>query len=254
MSSIVISILALLIGSFLNVCIYRIPKEESIALPSSHCMKCGTPLKPLDLIPVLSYLFLRGKCRYCGEKVSILYPVVELLNAALYIVLYFNFGLSTEFFAYCILSSALLVITVIDFQHQIIPEGLIYFLIITGLGVSLYRNGLDELLNHGLGFMLGGGLFLFIAILGSLLAGATAMGGGDIKLMAALGLWFGWKYVLLITLLSFVVGAVVSGILLLTRIKGRKDYIPFGPFICMAAFICILYGAKILQFYFDYLL
>lgn len=244
-----ITILGLLIGSFLNVCICRIPKDESISFPGSHCTSCGKSLKPVDLIPVLSYAFLRGKCRYCGTQISMVYPIVELLNAFLYALLFSSYGLTPALAAYSLLCSVLIVATFIDLKHQIIPDRLIVILLIAGVGFALYQNGFRELLGNGIGLVLGGGIFLLIAVLTG-----GAMGGGDIKLMAALGLWFGWKTILLLSLLAFVIGALVSVVLMALGIKSRKDYIPFGPFIAIAALICIFYGQVILQGYMNYLL
>ncbi len=123
--TILIFIYGLLIGSFLNVCIYRIPREESIIFPSSHCPNCGTSLKWYDLVPVLSYIFQKGKCRYCGGEISQQYPIVELLNAIMYLFIYLQFGFTLEFLFYAIIFSILIIITVIDLQHMIIPDSLV---------------------------------------------------------------------------------------------------------------------------------
>jgi leader peptidase (prepilin peptidase)/N-methyltransferase len=245
--TIVVVLLALLIGSFLNVCIYRLPREESIVFPASHCTECGTKLKPVDLIPVLSYFILKGKCSSCGSRISAIYPLIELLNVCLYLLIYMNYGMSFKFAAFALLASTLITITFIDIKHQIIPDGLIVFLLITGLAANIYMHGLKEILGFGIGFILGGGIFLLIAI-----ATNGAMGGGDIKLMAALGLWFGWKYIIIIGLLSFTIGALVSLTLIILKLKTKKDYIPFGPFISISAYICIFFGDIILQSYLSY--
>lgn len=237
-------LIGLLIGSFLNVCIYRIPEGGSIAYPSSHCQTCKTSLKPVDLIPVLSYLFYKGRCRYCGEKISVQYPVVEFLNAIIYLFLYLQFGFTLKMIGLAILCSLLIVIAFIDFKLQIIPDELIVFGIAAGLLWNIGHWNLSFFLNGLIGLAIGGGLFLIIAILSG-----GAMGGGDIKLMGVLGLWFGWKLILLTMLLSFVIGAVLSVLLLLLKIKKRKDTIPFGPFIAIGAFIAIYYGNEILDFY-----
>ncbi|RKD34591.1 prepilin peptidase [Thermohalobacter berrensis] len=240
----IITFTSLLIGSFLNVCIYRIPRGKSISYPPSHCPKCDTRLKPLDLIPVISYIFYRGKCRYCGEKISLQYPLIEILTAIIYILLFLKYGLTITFIKYATLSSLLLVISVIDYQHKIIPDKLNIFGLITGfIFISLYNFKIG-LINGTIGLLIGGGLFLLIAVLTK-----GAMGGGDIKLMAVIGLWMGWKYIILISLLSFVFGAIISLLLLLFKIKDRKDYIPFGPFIALATFVTILYGSEIIQYY-----
>lgn len=246
MNIFIISTIGILTGSFLNVCIYRIPKKQSISYPPSHCPKCDTKLKPLDLIPVLSYLFLKGKCRYCGEKISPRYPIVELFNALLYLLFYYKYGLSFMFIKYAFLSSFLIVVSFIDLELQIIPDRLIAFALIVGVVFNIIYEFKLSLLNGILGLIIGGGLFLLIAIVTR-----GAMGGGDIKLMGVLGFVLGWRYILMITLLSFIIGAFISIFLLAFKVKGRKDFIPFGPFISIAAFITMLYGNEILFWYFN---
>ncbi len=236
--------ISLSMGSFLNVCIYRIPKGKSISYPPSHCPKCENRLKPLDLIPILSYIIGRGKCRYCGEGISPQYPIVEFLNGFIYVLIYLKFGLTVYFFKYAILSSLLIVISFIDFKYQIIPDRLNIFCLSIGIVFIILNLNRTSLVNSTIGLFIGGGLFLVIAI-----ATKGAMGGGDIKLMGALGLCLGWRDILLISLLSFVIGAIVSVILLASKIKGRKDYIPFGPFIAIAAVVTMLYGDQLIQMY-----
>lgn len=240
---IIIFLLGLAIGSFLNVCIYRIPSKISISYPPSHCPKCEHKLNAFDLIPVLGFLINRGSCRYCKEKISIQYPVIELITAVIFLLLFDKFGLGIYFLKYAVLMSLLVIITLIDLKTQEIPDELIIFGLITGLLLNLYDIKLN-MLQGILGFLLGGGTFLIIAIVTR-----GAMGGGDIKLMAVLGLFLGWKMVILVALLSFLLGAIISLALIITRIKGRKDYIPFGPFIAMTALITIFYGSQILQLY-----
>ena len=242
--TILIITLALLIGSFLNVCIYRIPKGESIAFPASHCMSCGKNLKAIDLVPVLSYVFNKGKCRYCSSKISLQYPIVESLNAIVYFMLFNKYGLTFTFVEYAVLSSLLIVISFIDYQYQIIPDGLVTFGLILGVVSAVLKINNIHLLSGIVGFMVGGGLFLLIALVSK-----GAMGGGDIKLMAIIGFILGWKYTLMVSLLSFIIGAILSITLMILKIKGRKDYIPFGPFIAIATYITILYSEEILDWY-----
>lgn len=242
--SILILIFGLVIGSFLNVCVWRIPRGESIAYPPSHCTGCGKDLKPMDLVPVLSYLLYMGKCRYCGGRISPRYPMVELLNGVIYLLLYQKIGLGLLFVKYAILSSLLIVAGFIDYDHQIIPDRLIIFGLGTGVIFAILSNFKNGLIDGLIGLLIGGGFFLLIAV-----ATNGAMGGGDIKLMAVLGLWLGWKHILLIIFLSFVIGGLLSTILLGLKLKGRKDFIAFGPFIAIAAFIAIYYGRDILEWY-----
>ncbi len=250
---ILIFILGLLIGSFLNVCIYRIPINQSIIFPPSHCTNCKTRLKPMDLIPVLSYLMYKGECRYCGEKISLQYPFIEILNGLIYILIFINFGYSIDFIFHCILSSLLIVIGFIDYKHTIIPDGLIIFGLIVGL---VYRFILPLFLkleipwvDSILGLLIGGGFFLLIAIVSN-----GSMGGGDIKLMGMLGFFLGFKKIIMVTFLSFFIGAIFTLPLLLSKKKSRKDMIPFGPFIALSALVTMLYYYDILNLYLGILL
>ncbi|MDR5658125.1 prepilin peptidase [Serpentinicella sp. ANB-PHB4] len=245
--TIFITIVAILIGSFLNVVIYRIPKNESIVFPASHCFSCNADLKAWDLIPVLSYLSTKGKCRYCGEGISLQYPIIELMNGLLYFLLYLQFGLSIQFLFVALLTSLLLAVSVIDLYHQIIPDEMVLF----GIGLwfaykvsSYFTNAQIGVVDSIAGFLLGGGILLLIAIVSK-----GGMGGGDIKLMGMLGLWLGWKYTLLTMFLSFFIGAIITLGLLALKLKGRKDFIPFGPFIAIAAFLMIIYGDIIFDAY-----
>ena len=244
-----IFIIGLLIGSFLNVCIYRIPVEQSITFPPSHCTNCKTKLRPVDLIPVLSYLRYKGKCRYCGEKISLQYPIIEILNGLIYILIFINFGYSASFVFYSILSSLLVIIGVIDYKHTIIPNGSIIFGLIAGLIYRLILPLVLELeipwIDSILGLLIGGGFFLLIAIIFN-----GGMGGGDIKLMGMLGFFLGLNKIIMVTFLSFIIGAVFTLPLLALKKKSRKDMIPFGPFIALSALITMLYYHELLNLYF----
>lgn len=241
-------IFGLIIGSFLNVCIYRIPRNESIVFPGSHCTACGQPIKSYDLIPVLSYLFLGGKCRMCKETISLRYPLVELATAALITVQAWRYGITLEFICFTVMTAILIVITMIDFDLQIIPDRLIIALGILGavyLFIVQYpQYGARILYNSAIGFILGGSFFLMVAIVSN-----GGMGGGDIKLMAVLGLWFGWQKLLVLMLVTFISGAFISIILLLLKLKKMKDGIPFGPFIALAAYIVSIFGSGIIVWY-----
>jgi len=236
------------IGSFLNVCIYRIPREESIVFPGSHCPGCHTPLKFYELLPVVSWLALRGKCRTCGVAISARYPAVELLTGILLALVYWIYGLTLPFLFVSFLTILLIVITFIDYDHQIIPDGLVLWVAGGGLAqltVGLIRGEGISLLQAAVGILIGGGFFLAIAIVSN-----GGMGGGDIKLMAALGIWFGWRGILLVMFLAFIIGGVVSVGLLVSRKKGRKSMVPFGPFITLGAYITALYGDVLIRWYF----
>ncbi len=242
-----IIVYGLIIGSFLNVCVYRIPRSESIAWPGSHCPKCKHKLHYFDNIPLFSWIFLRGRCRYCNESISIQYPLVETLNAILYFIMYRNFGLTLDFIFYSLLSSVLLTIIFIDLQQMIIPDVLIITILILSIlhKSSMYFIGYSpEILNSILGSLLAGGLFLAIV-----LVFRGGMGGGDVTLISALGFVIGWRKIMLTIFLSFILGSIISIFLLATKLKTRKDPIPFGPFIIIAFFITLLWGQAIMNWY-----
>lgn len=240
---VLIFILGLLIGSFLNVCIYRLPKKEFVITPPSHCTTCNTRLKPWDLIPILSYLLSRGHCRYCKASFSPRYALVELLTGLLFVWCYEVFGPSPELIKGLILTSFFIVITFIDYDHQLILDKVLLCLSIAGVAINLWL-GSVALLNMLIASLLGGGLLLLIA-----LVSGGGMGGGDIKFAAALGLCFGWQYLFLILFLSFIFGGIGGVLLLVLKIKSRKDFIPFGPFIALGALFTLLYGNTMITWY-----
>lgn len=248
-----IIIYGLIIGSFLNVCIYRIPRGESIAWPGSHCPTCSHSLSWYDNIPLLSYLVLKGKCRYCKSNISAQYPVVESLNAVLYIIMYFRFGFGVDFIFYSLMSSVLLAIIFIDLKEMIIPDSLVLSILVLSVihkTVNYFLYGISpEIINSFLGLLLAGGMFTAIVLISR-----GGMGGGDVTLMGALGFVLGVKYILLNIFLSFVLGAIISLALLSAKIKKRKDPIPFGPFIVLGFFITSLWGKVIINWYFNILL
>ncbi len=242
--SVFIFIFGLLIGSFLNVCIYRIPREESIAFPPSHCTNCNHRIKFYDLIPVVSYLFLRGKCRECGTKISIRYPLVELFTGVIVVMLYLKYGLSLVWIKYTLLAFWVIVIGLIDLDTTDI------YVSTTASGIALsflfiiidIVSGVN-IGNNILGGVIGGGTISLIILL------TKGMGWGDAELFLLGGLFMGYQLTLVAIVLSFVLGAIVSIVLILLHKKTRKDYIPFAPYISMAILISVLYGDKILQFY-----
>lgn len=238
-------ILGLVIGSFLNVCIYRIPREESIAFPPSHCTNCGYRLKWYDLIPLFSYLILRGKCRKCGEKISFIYPLIELITGILFGKLYLKFGFTIEFFKYATLFSVMIVIGMIDYFTTDVYFKTIVFGTIAGaifiLLEKLYYN--NWILTYVFGALLGAGIIWLIFII------TKAMGEGDIEICFVAGLFLGFKLTSIMILMSFIFGGFIGVILIVLKIKDRKDYIPFGPFIALSTIVTILYGDVILKWY-----
>ncbi|NLY47246.1 MAG: prepilin peptidase [Tissierella sp.] len=246
----IVFIYGLLIGSFLNVLIYRLPRNESVFFPSSHCSSCNTKLKWYDNIPLLSYIFLRSRCRYCNDKISIQYPFIELFNGILYIILVNHFEISVDFVFYALIGSVLVAITVIDLREMIIPDSLVISILVLSIahkGVNdyLYKISPNMISSIG-GLVLAGGIFLLIVIISK-----GGMGGGDVTLIGALGFIHGINLILLNILLSFVLGAIISIFLLASKLKTKKDPIPFGPFIILAFFIVLLYGNYIINWYFD---
>ncbi len=250
---IIIFSLGALVGSFLNVCIYRVPRNLSIIFPSSRCPSCNTPIKPYDNIPVLSYILLGGKCRVCNTGISLRYPFVELLNAALYVLVLYSFGFAWHAVIYGILCSALVVITFIDLDFQIIPD----VITLPGILIGIVAGSLlmpDPFARHALlgfrasaaGLLAGGGLFYAIAVLSK-----GGMGGGDIKLMAMVGALMGWKSVFLTIFLGSLTGALFGIVLMVTQGKGRKTKIPFGPFLALGTLITLFYGQEIFSWYFS---
>ena len=243
-----IFIYGILIGSFLNVCIYRIPKEESIAFPSSHCPKCNTSLKWYDNIPVFSYIILGRKCRYCKSKISPQYPLIELSNAIIYLLLFYKFNLTVDFVFYALISSVLIIITIIDLKEMIIPDSLVITILILSIlhklsNYILYKTPINLLDSIG-GLVLAGGLFIII-----ILVSKGGMGGGDVTLIGVLGFILGIKHIFLTIFLSFILGAIISIFLLITKIKGRKDPIPFGPFIILGFMITLFWGQQLINWY-----
>lgn len=249
--SVVFFMLGAIFGSFFNVCIFRIPEKESIVNPPSHCYKCNTRLKPLDLVPIFSWVFLKGKCRYCKTKVSSRYAIVELITGILFLMIYKKIGIEINTIYYLILISLLVIITFIDLDHYIIPDELI----IIGSVISILFNvfgygvGLKGSLLGGL--ICGGGMLVLIQII-EFFAKTEVMGGGDIKLFGMIGLFLGIKLGLLTIFLSIYVGAIYGIIIIVvSKIKKIKhnSMIPYGPFISIAAILSILYGDVIIKFY-----
>jgi leader peptidase (prepilin peptidase)/N-methyltransferase len=232
-----------IIGSFLNVIIARIPKGESIISPPSHCPGCGHRITPLENIPIFSYLLLKGKCRGCGEKIPKRYFIVEVLTGVLFLFAFKYTGVSLKLLPVLFMISVLVGVSFIDVENKIIPNKIIYPSFLIGLALVLISSGFHGLTQALLGFFVGGLILLGIAV-----AKPHGMGLGDVKLAAFTGLFFGLK-ILIVLFLSFLVGSVVSVILLILKLKTRKDVIPFGQFIGIAAVTVVFWGDKILDAY-----
>ncbi|HEX9900188.1 MAG TPA: prepilin peptidase [Candidatus Methylomirabilis sp.] len=243
------AVLGLCVGSFLNVVIARLPAGRSIAHPASACPRCGKAIAWYDNLPVLSYALLRGRCRNCRESISWRYPAVEIACGMLFALAYRRFELGTALASALILLAGLVAITVIDLDHQIIPDVLSLPGITVGVLFSLAPDGIGWA-PALLGVLLGGGVFLVIIVASTLVIGQAGMGVGDVKLGAMLGAFLGWKLVLLSILLSVLLGGPLAATLLATGRKGRTDPIPFGPFLAVGGLISLFWGEAVVAWYF----
>lgn len=246
---ILVIVVGLALGSFSNVCIYRIPQRKSILFPNSFCPKCGKKIRFYDNIPILSYLILRGRCRDCKTKIPLQYPLVEFLTAALLTLAYLRFGLSWDFAARGILIIVMILTFFIDLKHRIIPDTLTLPGVVLGFLMSFVVSS-PSVWNSLLGIAVGGGMFYLAAILGELLFKKESMGGGDIKLAMMLGAFLGWQNIVLILLISSFLGSLIGGAaLLLSKDVKQTRIIPFGPFLALGAVIAMFLGDSIISAY-----
>lgn len=241
-----IAIYGLAVGSFLNVCIYRIPLNQSVARGRSYCPRCGSGIPWYRNIPLLSYLLLKGRCRDCKEPISAIYPVVESLNALLWLLAWFRFGSTPEALLAAALASLLLVVALIDFRHQIIPDGLVLFLLLLGGGNALYG---ILVLQQPWSLWAIGFFAASLPLYGMGLLYPEGMGGGDIKLMAAAGLFLGWKNILLALFLGALYALPYAAVLLLRGNSARHTSIPFGPFLSLGILTALFAGDLIIALY-----
>lgn len=238
-------IFGLVIGSFLNVCICRIANEESIAFPPSHCTNCGYELRVKDLIPVLSYVLLGGICRGCKEKISIQYPIVEILNSILYVAIYLKFGFTLDLFKFCLLASLLIVIGIIDIQTKNVYNSTIVFGVVSGL-IFL---GLEWLETRVIPWNYITGAFIGFLVIYLIVILTHGMGEGDIDIALICGLFLGIKGVLVTLFISVVLGGLVATGILVLKLKDKKAEIAFGPYLAIGGLIACLYGNSIIDFY-----
>jgi len=237
------------IGSFLNVCIYRLPAKASIVKPSSHCPHCNHSIRFYDNIPLISFIFLQGVCRYCNKAISWRYPLVELITAILALLLFIKFGLSLKFLVFFVFIAVLIVITFIDLDHQIIPDiftlpGIpIFFLAAVFLAEVPWLDAL-------LGVLIGGGILFVIAVVYELISKREGMGGGDIKLLAMIGGFLGWKSLIFILLFSSLTGAIIGIAAITIKKQDMKYAVPFGPFLSAAVVAYIFWGENFTRFLF----
>ena len=256
-------VLGAVVGSFLNVCICRMPEGESVVSPPSHCPKCDYRIRWYDNIPILSYLLLRGKCRGCRASISLTYPMVELLNALITLALFLRvlpprllaeappeiiLRLGGVFAVLVVFCSALVVVTFIDLEHQIIPDSITLPGIVIGFAASFFIPQLGWA-NSLIGIVAGGGSLLLIAYGYELVAKKEGMGGGDVKLLAMMGAFLGWKAIIFIIFTASLIGSVIGVGVMLAKKKDASLAIPFGPFLAGGAILYIFYGKRIIHWY-----
>ncbi|MFQ6122511.1 MAG: prepilin peptidase [Dehalococcoidales bacterium] len=248
---VVFALLGTAIGSFLNVCIDRLPLGKSLFYPSSHCDTCQHPLAPKDLVPVFSYLWLHRRCRYCGALIPLRPFWVEVGSGLLFAFTYWYFGFSVEFILTAFYGSLFIVLGVIDLEHGLILNKIVYPAAVVALIISIFlpqseifflpwSASFNGIIGGAIGF-----IFLFIP----LLAYRQGMGWGDVKMAALIGLVTGFPLVLVALLMGTILGGLVAGILLLLKIKKRKETIPFGPFLSLATIVTLLWGIDMLNWY-----
>jgi leader peptidase (prepilin peptidase)/N-methyltransferase len=243
-TGIAVVLFGLVVGSFLNVVVARVPERRNVWRPRSACGACGALIAWYDNIPVLSFALLRARCRACDATISWRYPLIEAATAAMFFAVYARFGLGPQMVAGMILMAALIAITAIDLEHQLIPDVITLPGIVTGLLASL-AGGSTSFVDALLGVLVGGGLF-FVIILTT-----GGMGGGDMKLGAMLGAFLGWKVTLVALFLAVSTGGVFAIAILLLGRKGRKDPIPFGPFLAAGGAAALLWGERLVRWYLD---
>jgi leader peptidase (prepilin peptidase) / N-methyltransferase len=239
-------------GSFLNVCIVRLPLEKSIVFPGSHCVACRTPIQWYDNIPLISWIVLGGRCRACKEKISLRYWIVELLTAVTFLLFYRYYGIQPLLWPYLVMVSGFIVATFVDFEHRIIPDEVSIGGMIAGLVFSLFVPQLhgthSPFLGVGfslLGVLVGGGTIYLMGIMGDFVFKKETMGGGDVKLMGMVGAFLGWKLALLTFFLAPFFGA---GFGIVEKIRTKDSTIAYGPFLIMGALVSLFWGDRIIDF------
>lgn len=255
--SLPIFLLGAIVGSFLNVCIVRIPKGGSVVRPPSHCPGCKAAIRFYDNIPLLSYIALLGRCRACGEHISPRYFIVELLMASLAVILYYQFSFSLAFLVSFVFVAALIVISFIDLDVRIVPDVISLPGIIAGLLFSVVaRYGINDPfelipspLNALIGVLVGGGFLLALAWVYEAFTGVEGMGGGDIKLLAMIGAFLGWTSIPFTLLFASLTGSVIGIGFMIAKGVGRRFALPFAPFLCLGALLYLFFGNELIQFY-----
>ncbi|RJR49246.1 MAG: prepilin peptidase [Desulfobacteraceae bacterium] len=246
-------VFGLILGSFLNVCIHRIPLGKSIVYPPSSCPECNAAIRFYDNIPLVSYVLLLGKCRACRSSISIRYPVVELTTGLLSAALFVRYGLSLNYVLLLLFCSSLLVISFIDIDYKIIPDVISLPGMLLGFGVSFLPMTPVTVPESALGILLGGGSLYVVGLLYQWIRKQEGMGGGDVKLLAMIGAWLGWKSLPMVILLSSFSGALIGGGCLLLARRRLSEAIPFGPFLVLGTFLWLFFRVEIQLLWNSYL-
>ncbi len=246
-------LVGLALGSFMNVCIYRIPLEKSIIRPSSSCPNCGKKIRFYDNIPLISYLLLLGRCRHCHHPISWRYPAVEAITGLLSLALFIRYGLSLQYLLFLLFATTLVTISFIDLDHQIIPDVLSIPGIVAGLAAAFIPGNVSWF-DSIIGIIGGGGTLFLVGLIYEKLTGKQGMGGGDVKLLAMIGAWMGWRSLPFVLLVSSLTGAIIGSIFLLAAGKGYRVKIPFGPFLSLGALFYIFFGPQLTNWYISLLL
>jgi len=237
------------IGSFLNVCIYRIPQNIAIARPRSYCPKCSNPIRALDNIPIISFVMLKGRCRNCDKKIRLQYPAVELLTALLTIAVVWKFDFTILTIFYLSLVYILITISFIDLEHMIIPDSLVFAAALLGLMALIFNILPIGWMESAYGALLYGGGLALAGYAGKLIYKMETMGWGDVKLALVMGLCLGWKMSMISLLLAFLVAALFVVVGLAVGRLSRKQLIPFGPFLALGAIMTLFWGEQLFNWY-----
>ena len=244
---VVLAFIGASIGSFLNVCIYRLPRRESLVWPASHCTSCGRTLSWYENVPIIGWIALRGRCRTCGERISIVYPIVEIVTAVVFVCGYLIYGWTPILAVRLAFACAMIVLFVIDLQHQILPNVITVPGIVIGFVLSFFLP--PGWLSSLLGIVLGGGVLLLIMEAYARARGFEGLGMGDVKMLAMIGAFLGWPLMLLTLVLGSLAGSVIGVGLMATRRGGMKTALPFGTFLAVGALVAAVTGDAILQWY-----
>jgi leader peptidase (prepilin peptidase)/N-methyltransferase len=260
----VVVLFGLAIGSFLTVCIVRLPQKESVIRPRSHCPDCGHVLRFWDNIPILGYVLLKGRCRDCHNRISWIYPTVEILTAVTFLLLYEKYGMQAPFFVNTVFFGMLIILVFVDLYHRILPNIITFGGILVGIVLAPFQSAeflhskgtftvegwyAASYINSTLGVLIGGGLLWLVAFLYLKLRRIEGLGLGDVKMMGMVGAFLGWRYAWVTIFLGSIVGVLFGGLYILLSRQGRRYELPFGSFLGLAAIVVTLYGPALLEWY-----